>query len=257
MDPLAEENHGGGGDAEERALGALVGRCSGDTKAAGRTDAVGGVFWAVVPVGLLGAGLIAGAPVLTLIGALGTGLVLLFALRGRGSAGRGSAGREAAQQFSVHELGVVHTVGERAEVARWGDVNEVTVFSLAGPVPMHGCYLTRGDGHRIVLSTQRLRGLAELLPRIEEEVARAQLPAAMASVDAGGTVVFGDLRLDAAGLAVGGRTLPWDEVGRVTVENGKLGVHRLVGGRWYQRELMRFPNLELFRVLADRQTPVR
>ncbi|WP_405009619.1 DUF6585 family protein [Kitasatospora sp. NBC_01539] len=206
--------------------------------------------------GLFMVGVLSGQPlliILSLLGALALVVLLGFALR-TPARRKGLAD----QLLVVHTGGLVHSIGGRTQDALlWDDVTEIRILSGGGLGSfVQTCHLTLGNGQRTVLSSQRIGGLFSVLDRIEEGVARAQLPAALASIEAGTPVRFGALSLGADGLASGADRLPWAEV-RITGHptDGVIRIDRSAGGTWRRQQAAQFPNLALFRLLAERHTP--
>lgn len=61
---------------------------------------------------------------------------------------------------------------------------------------------------------------------LQAGVARVQLPKVTALLEAGQAASFGPYTVSVAGIAAGGKLLPWPEVGRVFAENGFLYIWR-------------------------------
>jgi hypothetical protein len=88
---------------------------------------------------------------------------------------------------------------------------------------------------------------------IQQEITRAQLPGAMATLQQGGTVRFGDLALTSGGIATPKRgALAWHEIRRVEVKNGTLFLDR--AGKmlpWSNTPVAKIPNFFLFLAVVD------
>jgi hypothetical protein len=112
--------------------------------------------------------------------------------------------------------------------------------------------LTRSDGLRLKL-TGWYKGIAQLGQTIAREVTRVQLPPAFAAVQRGQTIAFGDLTVNAAGIAAAGKgAVPWSEIQAVQIARGYVSVRR--SGRWLAwsgQPASKIPNLFVFLTLAD------
>ncbi|MFC8449136.1 DUF6585 family protein [Kitasatospora sp. NPDC057223] len=180
--------------------------------------------------------------------------VVLVVLALRRPGGRRS---ESAQDLVLHTGGLVHSTGGRTRTVLWEEVAEIQVLRTGGYEPrLYACQLTLRGGGRLGFSVQQLQGLDLVGGALEEKVAQAQLPAALASIEAGRSVRFGSLHLDATGLADGADRLPWAEVGLVGGESAAVVLaDRSAGRLWRRQQANLFPNLALFRLLAERYLP--
>jgi hypothetical protein len=112
--------------------------------------------------------------------------------------------------------------------------------------------ITRRDGPTVKL-TQFWDGIAELGPRINANVSAALLPGTLAAIDRGQAVQFGDMTLNAGGIAGGRKSVTWAEVSQIRFNNGYLSVG--VAGKFFgmsNTAAANLPNLPLFLELTDR-----
>ncbi|WP_322480543.1 DUF6585 family protein [Thermogemmatispora sp.] len=67
----------------------------------------------------------------------------------------------------------------------------------------------------------------ELISLINRQICAHRLPGAIAALQAGETLVFGEMRVNQAGLSKGRKFVPWQEIKDVTVDGCRLGIQRL------------------------------
>jgi Family of unknown function (DUF6585) len=171
----------------------------------------------------------------------------------------GLAGRQAAQRVDVFEHGFIQAdhAGPRADF-RWDAIASVcqrVTRNYTRGLPTGTTYLftvRRADGVTAKL-TQVYDGIATLGEIIAREVTRVQLPRALAAIEQGETLTFGDLALDADGVGCAGRgSLPWTEIERVRVDRGYICMRR--AGKWLawsSRPACQIPNVFILLTLAD------
>jgi hypothetical protein len=167
--------------------------------------------------------------------------------------------------------------GNNRVSARWEDVVTLTQESVAGEtIPAPAPYVRNaGSGYTLVLAngqsktfygsglthpkapeptpgtTKEVNYFRQLAALLELYVARAQLPKAINSFDAGQTISFGSLTVNRDGIATRNRSLPWSEIkgARILAINGvvleKLGVPP-----WWLFSAQRVPNYSLFVALV-------
>ncbi|MFC8510076.1 DUF6585 family protein [Streptomyces sp. NPDC057411] len=122
------------------------------------------------------------------------------------------------------------TGGRRAVTVR-GFVNEETV-----PAP----------------ADSQIRELAQIL--LDETVRRA-LPVAVAALEEGGSVAFGEVALDARGITLPSGAAPWDRVRRCELRGDGLVVVRTAGGGRWARESKEIPDFPVFWALVRELLP--
>jgi hypothetical protein len=93
-------------------------------------------------------------------------------------------------------------------------------------------------------------------PIVMDGVTEAQLPGAVRAVEAGRTIAFGPLTVNAQGVSTDAKTLPWAEVATFDWdEAGRLKIHRRGPGKptvWMSVACRRISNLHTFIRLAER-----
>jgi hypothetical protein len=171
----------------------------------------------------------------------------------------GLSGRHAAKRVDVFEHGFIQSDhgGPRADF-RWDSIRSVCqriTRNYTNGIYTGTTYLylvTREDGATVKL-TQIYDGIAALGETIAREVTRVQLPRAMAAIEQGQTVTFGDLALNAGGLGCSRHgVVPWTEIERVQVNRGYVSLRR--AGKWLSwssKPASQIPNLFVFLTLVD------
>jgi hypothetical protein len=171
----------------------------------------------------------------------------------------GFSGRHAAKRVDVFEHGFVQSDrgGPRAEF-RWDSIGSLCqriTRNYTNGIYTGTTYLytiTRHDGVTVKL-TEFYEGIAALGETIAREVGQVQLPRAMEAIQHGQTVIFGDLALNAGGIACTGRgSVPWTDIERVQVNRGYVSLRR--AGKWLSwssRPASQIPNLSVFLTLAE------
>jgi hypothetical protein len=166
---------------------------------------------------------------------------------------------QAARRVYLYEHGII--VADRPDdpqVYRWDQID--TVFQKIVSTRTYGIEtarryeytVTRRDGRTEKL-TQFFDGIAELGPHINQCVSTALLPGTLAAIEQGQGVRFGDMTLNAGGIAGRRRSVSWSEVSQVQIYNGYVRVG--VAGRFFSLSTTAaadIPNLPLFLGLTDR-----
>jgi hypothetical protein len=163
----------------------------------------------------------------------------------------------------VFDGGLVHVSrGGAVHSYPWNSITDVRVRKMEVSVEdipvrtVHFVKLVRGDGPTLVLNN-RLRGIAGLSGKVQDEVARAQLPGALDALRAGSTINFDGLMIDALGIRHGGSTIPWPSVVTIgvmeNITSTKVTVRASDRRRPYTRRLFPsrpFPNVLLLATIA-------
>ncbi|HWS53641.1 MAG TPA: DUF6585 family protein [Pyrinomonadaceae bacterium] len=157
----------------------------------------------------------------------------------------------------VYERGFTFTRGGRTQEFAW---DEIEVFSESEQVyraaglesgVSYQYFIRLGDGRTLRMDNE-VRGVRALGERLREETSRRLLARAAEAVEGGEAANFGPLALTREGVLRGERKLPWAEVGRVDVEEGKLVVVDRAGRRWSEDLYGFVPNAHVLLVLAQR-----
>lgn len=170
--------------------------------------------------------------------------------------------------------------GNNRVSARWDDVVTLSQGSVAGeaismgasPMPYvrnagssYTLVLTNGQSKTFYGSgfshpkapepvpgtTKEVNYFRQLAALLELYVARAQLPKAISSFDAGQTISFGSLTVNRDGIATRNRSLPWSKIkgARILAING-LVVEKSGVPPWWLFPAQRVPNYSLFIALV-------
>lgn len=210
--------------AEQEGLGGhTMGYASAGSGAWSGLAGAAGVSAAFVPVGALLA-----QPVLSVLGAV---TAMAFAV----PAVLAHAARGKYARLDLFERGVVVSGTDGRTVAcRWDSlqVRRHSVDHYLNGVytgAHHYCTLSLRDGSLLLPGT-KFPFAQSWGPVVEEEAARAQLPGALATVRAGGSVVFGPFSLSREAVTAGGLSVPWERIEPVAYGNGTVSL-RVVGRR--------------------------
>jgi hypothetical protein len=109
----------------------------------------------------------------------------------------------------------------------------------------------RTDG-TVVQFDDSLAHLKKLRNLLHQESLPVLLPRALNSLEGGGTLRFGELRVSREGLRKGAAALPWSGVGEVRTDDGTLRI--LQKGKrwsWFSAPTADLPNLHVLQVLLD------
>lgn len=88
-------------------------------------------------------------------------------------------------------------------------------------------------------------------PAIQSAVTAAQLPRAVAEIDAGQQVLFGEIAVDLAELTFAGTSYPWEQVNTIDAQGGLIRFKS--GGRWITLPpIESIPNFYIFNEVAER-----
>ena len=108
------------------------------------------------------------------------------------------------------------------------------------------------DGRTVKL-TQFWADIDKLGPHVNSSVSEALLPTAVAAIERGQGVQFGDMTLTASTFAGRGKQVAWSDVRNVRINNGYVSVD--VAGKRFAlstKPAAKVPNLPLFFALAER-----
>jgi hypothetical protein len=148
--------------------------------------------------------------------------------------------------------GLSYTRHGRTEIVRWDEVADVwqAISKIQYTFTVRSCKVRLEDGRKYTFNSA-LRNVAGLIATIQQEVTPRILARASDAYDAGETIPFGKLGVSKAGISRGKRTLPWDQVKRVTVDKGVITV-RKQGGllKWTSVHVAETPNFFVFASLV-------
>lgn len=148
--------------------------------------------------------------------------------------------------------GLSYTRHGRTEIIRWDEVAAVwqAITRVQHTFTVRSCKVQL-DGGRKYTFNNALRNVPELIATIQQEVTPRILARASDAYHAGETIPFGKLGVSEAGISRGKRTLPWDQVKRVTVDKGVITV-RKQGSllKWTSVPVAETPNFFVFASLV-------
>ncbi|GLV83438.1 hypothetical protein Slala03_31270 [Streptomyces lavendulae subsp. lavendulae] len=166
--------------------------------------------------------------------------------------------KQAAKRIHCFDHGLIVSDRDRPVAFRWDSASVLQQITrrYANGVYVGTSYLYtlfKPDGSTIELTgfyaDPEVWGAA-----IQHEITRAQLPRALDLVGRGETVRFGDVAVNAHGMATAKRgSLPWSAVERVEVKNGVVFVGR--SGKllaWSNTPVHKVPNFFVFLAVVDR-----
>lgn len=97
--------------------------------------------------------------------------------------------------------------------------------------------------------------LYQFLSRARDTISSAQLPAAVAALNRGEELTFGDLRLSTTGIAAPKGFVPWTSIKAVNIDQGRVSVRQ--EGKFFSLSSQgaeKIPNCPLFLTLAQALT---
>ena len=197
-----------------------------------------------------------GLAVLGLFGLLAfvlPGLFFLWLLARTPDLNRG----QAARRIHCFERGLVLDEPSGPVAFRWDAVSVLQRITRRYVNGIHvgtayDYQLFRPDGHKSRLTgfyaDPEVWGAA-----IQHEITRAQLPGVLALLNGGGTVHFGDMAVNAGGVAAANRGgVPWGEIEQVEVRRGMVAVRK--AGKWMpwsHTPVHKIPNFFLFLCVVE------
>jgi len=171
--------------------------------------------------------------------------------------------RHSNDDVDLYDGGIVH-VDRKGTVQAfpWTAIAEVRARKMDVDIhhipirTVHYFKVVRVDGTAVVLNN-RFRGIAELGAHVQQEAARAQLPAAVAALRDGRTISFDGVVVDVRGIQHRRGLIPWDDVVAIGAHAGVLTTkvtirtrrRRLAYTRWLFPSRI-FPNHLLLAGLA-------
>lgn len=175
-----------------------------------------------------------------------------------GSQNTGSRFRDA--QLSLYEPGTVVQSGDETHVFRWDTVSVLQDLTRVshkmygtetGVSWIHRYQLTDPSGTSYLV-TGDFTGPEQWGPEIQRRVAAAQLPRAVADIEAGKTLEFASIALSRSHIRAHGRSVSWSEVQEIRVDKGYISIR--VAGEWFslaKTTTNAIPNVFIFLELAE------
>lgn len=122
----------------------------------------------------------------------------------------------------------------------------------------HAYTLLNKQGRRLVLSDV-FKDVEKLAQAIEQAVTPRLYDRAAAQYNSGQTILFGPVAVSKAGIQVGKKTYPWQDVGEVSIHQGILKVSKK-GGGWFSgasAPAYAIPNLRVLLSILDQVVGVK
>lgn len=162
------------------------------------------------------------------------------------------------QQLLFFEQGLVCVgVGGQVFVRRW---DSTTVYQNTVRHYRNGAYVRTSYSYRLIDPAGQTLGLAGGFHRpeewgqaIQQAVTDAQLPRAVAAIQSGGSLSFGDISLNRETVWASGKSVPWTRIQEIKVKDGRVSLR--VEGKWLALTttmVRSIPNFFVFYALAER-----
>lgn len=147
--------------------------------------------------------------------------------------------------------GFIHAKGSAIEPVRWDQVAAIWEKVARTRSGLSYTYtVSRVDGKTFVYRGV-LKQHTQLGATIKQEVAKVQVPRAIAAYNAGAPLTFGPVNVDYRGLNNGREIVPWHQVGSIVVREGVLNIEK--DGRllkWASIKAESVPNLPVLNGLV-------
>jgi len=170
--------------------------------------------------------------------------------------------RHLGMRVGLHSQGLAIHRRNHTHVLAWDEVE--TVWHKQRPTPQSfsdhlgsildgskSVYTLSGPMGEMFVINALLRDVDVLGQVIRKETLRRLLPRVLEAYEIEGRVEFGKLAISREGLSKGRRTLPWEEVGSVVVENGFVFVKRPQGRlAWFGVRMGTVPNPDVYLALV-------
>lgn len=168
-----------------------------------------------------------------------------------------SAFKKSQHQILLHEQGLVELQGNQIHSAKYEDLQmyhnsvQISAYGVI-PITQASDYIVQfPNGSRTQVDwNQDRRPVGEI---IQSLIYQYQLPKAIAVLEQGKDVVFGQVRLNHQSLTIGRKTLLWSEIDRVQLARGSFYVYRPNSGRFAATiEFAKVPNALVVLALLQR-----
>jgi hypothetical protein len=157
----------------------------------------------------------------------------------------------------VFPEGLTYTRRGQTEVIRWDDVASVwqAITRVQHTFTVRKCTIHLQDGSKHTFNNA-IRNVEQLINTIQQQATPRILERVDEAYNAGQTVPFGKLSISQAGISRGGKTLPWDQVKRVTVDKGVITI-RKQGSllKWASVNVAETPNFFAFASMVGAKAP--
>jgi hypothetical protein len=157
----------------------------------------------------------------------------------------------------VFPEGLAYTRRGKTDVIHWDDVATVlqAITRMQHTFTVRKCTVQLQDGSKYTFNNT-LRNVEQLINTIQQQITPRILERVDEAYEAGQAVPFGKLSISQAGISKGSKTLPWDQVKRVTVDKGVITI-RKQGGllKWASVNVAETPNFFAFASMVGAEAP--
>lgn len=186
-------------------------------------------------------------------GALAVGLLALVPASLAFFRGRRNR-RHRAARLDLFDVGMtVYRSGEQVAGFRWdsAEVRQQVIPFQNSAHPEYSLRMSGPDGAEAAFDDTLFGDARDWGRAIQSAVTLAQLPRAVAAIDDGATVHFGEIALDLAALYFHSRAYTWEQIQLIDARSGL--VRMKVDGNWVSlTPVGQIPNFYIFNELAER-----
>lgn len=166
-------------------------------------------------------------------------------------------------KIQIFEQGFTYIKAGTMRVVRWDAIESICYqavrmrvnFIPVGTVHTYTIKTNQGETIKLTSSIDKVAKLGTL---IQAEAFKHLMPRAIESYNAGGTLRFGKLSVNQAGIGNGKEVVPWAQVKSVQVSNGFIAIKK--DGKWLSWAnvaVAQTPNFFVFLALVDRIVGVK
>jgi hypothetical protein len=166
-------------------------------------------------------------------------------------------------KIQIFEQGFIYSKGSATSVIRWDDIESVQQQIIKQsvnfiPVGTSYAFTICTVGGETLKLTNSVGKVAQLGALIQNETFKRLMPRAIETYNGGGTLRYGRLSVNQAGISNGKETIPWVQVKGIQISNGFIVVKK--EGKWLtwaNVSVAQTPNFFIFLALVDRIVGVR
>lgn len=148
--------------------------------------------------------------------------------------------------------GFINGRGRTGEVVRWDQVQAIWENAKQGRSGGTFTYTVQRNDGKVLKQGSPLQNSKDMGVQMMREITRVHLPRAQTAFNAGQTLSFGRINVDRYGLNNGTEIVPWDQIGRVTTQQGIVCIEK--DGRvikWSSVKSAEVPNLVVLMTLVN------
>jgi hypothetical protein len=165
---------------------------------------------------------------------------------------------------AAYEKGLVAADRRGLQPVRWEEISEFYLsitrhFTYGIPTGTSYLYTIKMPGGRKLKFDNRIENVQRLGGLIGRSILPIQYKLAADVYNSGQTASFGPVAVNRAGLTVGKKTYPWNEIEQVSVNDGMFRVSKK-GGGWFSgasTPVASIPNLETMLSIIDQVVGVK